>query len=99
LKVKTTAGLCPAVVYFEKRHYEKISGNFQCFNINGKSHSWKLTDSSPSIFLSLFIAAACKIQRRKLKSYWATVTVTGDLDAGEMALKAVADIDIKFHAV
>jgi len=67
--------------YFEQRHFKKeIRGSFQGINITDGKPFKELTDSTPSIFLGLFLAAARKIQQRKFFCKWATVTVTGELD-------------------
>jgi ankyrin repeat protein len=90
--------------YFEQRHYKKeIRGSFQGINISDRSFFTKITPSTPSVFLGLFLAAVIKIQQRKIKSTWSTITVTGNLDydknSGEMNLINVEDIDLKFKAV
>jgi len=89
--------------YFEQRHFKKdISGSFQGINIKDGTFFEQLTDSTSSIFLGLFLAAAQKIQQRKILCPWATVTVTGELDynyyTGEMKLTAVGDIYEKYQA-
>jgi ankyrin repeat protein len=88
--------------YFEQRRYTKeIKGNFQA--ANGVSHIERLTPSTPSIFLGLFLAASRVLFGRSLKPVWNTVTVTGDLRynpaSGEMTLAGVGDIDKKYRAV
>lgn len=90
--------------YFKQRQYKKeIGGNFQGNNTTDGSVFKELTDSTPSIFLGLFLAAVIKIQQRKLKSSWNTVTVTGDLEynrtTGEMNFVTVGDIVEKYKAV
>jgi len=89
--------------YFKQRHCKKnVGGQFVGISELDGSDFKALTPSTPSIFLGLFLAAACKMQRRKLRSSLASVTVTGDLDcdesAGEMRLKEVGDIPQKYRA-
>jgi ankyrin repeat protein len=91
--------------YFKQRHYKKeIGGRFQGKSIkDNKSDFERLTDHTSSIFLGLFLAAARRMQQRKLKLSWDSVTVTGDLEynenTGEMMLKGVTGIDKKYRAV
>jgi len=89
--------------YFECRHYKKnIRGQFQGWDRNdSRSYFKKATSSTKSIFLGLFLVAACHIQRRKLREYFASVTITGDLDCdanGEMRLTGVGHISQKYKA-
>ena len=89
--------------YFKQRHYKKdVGGQFVGISELDGSDFRELTPSTPSIFLGLFLAAACKMQRRKLRSSFVSVTVTGDLDydenTGEMRLKEVGDIPSKYKA-
>ena len=108
--ILTTSGQSPMIGnkvenlqnYFTHRHNKHIGGNFQGINITDNSCFEKLTDTTPSVFLGLFLAAARKIQQRKLLSCWDTVTVTGDLEyehnTGKMKLKDVGDIYVKYQA-
>jgi ankyrin repeat protein len=111
--ISTMSGQSPSIGEKLKnlqRYFKKeTGGDFQAFNYTNEDRSWfdKVTDLTPSIFLGLFLAAAIKIQQRKLKSSWDTVTVTGDLDynhtTGEMKLVSVGDITVgdkgKYQAV
>lgn len=93
--------------YFEQRHYKKkVSGTFQGTNITNKSRFEKITPSTQSIFLGLFIAAMEHIQNRVFcfsndETPWASITITGDINynSGDITLIDVDDIEEKFKAV
>lgn len=91
--------------YFERKNAEaKIRGWYQGINIRDNSIRFrKITDSTPSIFLGLFIAAAHKIRQKKIRTSLASVTITGDLEydrnTGEMKIMGVGKIPEKYGAV
>jgi len=86
-----------------KKYFRKeIGGRFEGRSTKDKSDFKELNESTPSVFLGLFLAAFCKMEHRKFKSYWTSIIVTGDLDynpiTGEMKLVPVVDIEKKYQA-
>jgi ankyrin repeat protein len=64
---------------------------------DGKSLA-RLTDSTPSVFLGLFICALVKIEKRRYCDTWESVTITGDVEIkdSDISLKPVGSIGEKY---
>jgi ankyrin repeat protein len=91
--------------YFIQRYYNKtLRGEWQLIGTNGH-YLEDFNKNTFSILLGLFLAALKKIQNRKFRTGWDTVTVTGVLDynedSGEIMPVNVKkeDIDKKYGAV
>ena len=57
-----------------------------------------ILDSTPSVFLGIYLTLECVINQRTFFSDWTSITVTGDIkiDGDNIELKPVRDIPIKF---